>query len=132
MNYLISKIANFELYGRISDQVGLLIQQHKINLLLQKFLLVKEVPFFLTYITKKSNPIKELINTRNEGNECFRQGLVKNIFVDIAYNASLAQKYQNFTQKIVQQLITKDYFYCLKKFHAIIFKILKDQQKHHS
>ena len=48
MNYLMSKIANFELCGRINDQVGLLIQQHKINLLLQKFLLVKEVPFFLT------------------------------------------------------------------------------------
>ena len=50
----------------------------------------------------------------------------KKFFINIAYNASLAQKFYNVTQKIVPQVSSQNQFYFQKKVYTLIFKILKD------
>ena len=49
----------------------------------------------------------------------------KNISVNIAYNASLAQEYLNLTKKIVWELITRNQFTTKRRYIRSILKRLK-------
>ena len=74
--------------GRMKNQVGILIQYNKINLRIQKLLLFCRNSSYFPLPRKLINPVKRLINIKNEDDECFNWCLVRYL------NHSIQQQFE--------------------------------------